>query len=627
MNQMTQTIQTSSIESQNKLYFTGNWFIDAGILGFVNLMETVYGWDLEKLQKKISEEPDKVYFGYFPFAYLYKLLLDKHMKVKPELIENLEKELEEKTFQDNESLFNFVWNTFICDLFEESWVEKKSKLIYKSEAYDKKNKKKCKYKDEYNSQNYLNKIEEREKIINQIQILKHEKVKTFKYKDLEKLMDPENNKSISEDLKKLIESLKAKHLDLEDFLKKEWENNVVKEQKFAKKESKFYRLPIDDAFYKNFLFFHTGKGIIEQRDLFYEVINSDLNEESLKKIDKTINKLLPSQSDFSNINYTKMSTEKIKKQFKLFEIFPIFVSFLCFKHAFKQFRMIGNVFFYSNDLEFSYLVNKKLSIYKDIGSNDENAIFRFTWQQIIDLLVEYKSSWSLENMYIISYEILDNKKQKDVKYIGIPKLQASIIFDDSIREALNKNIQFREDKYCYCWLLEQFIKGEPLYPVIFDHVMLCINDNRKNINYYASTYALSVEANILNFKAENSKKNEINSLFSTNHFFNNYKSLVSEIKEDIRYSSYSASLINQISKDADAKKRLARDLLSALRARDKNRFLNILLKNMNEEKELSRNHNLNRWLSEKIIKNNISFEMYSLMLVINLLKDKGGKNE
>jgi len=32
-----------------ELRFTGNWFIDAGILGFVNLMEEVYGWDLKKI--------------------------------------------------------------------------------------------------------------------------------------------------------------------------------------------------------------------------------------------------------------------------------------------------------------------------------------------------------------------------------------------------------------------------------------------------------------------------------------------------------------------------------------------------------------------------------------------------
>lgn len=32
---------------EDNLHFTGNWFIDAGILGFVNLMEEVYGWELE----------------------------------------------------------------------------------------------------------------------------------------------------------------------------------------------------------------------------------------------------------------------------------------------------------------------------------------------------------------------------------------------------------------------------------------------------------------------------------------------------------------------------------------------------------------------------------------------------
>ncbi|GEM_PF-3795685 len=43
------------------LEFTGNWFIDAGILGFVNLMEEVYGWDLDELtpsQKLIDKSGD-----------------------------------------------------------------------------------------------------------------------------------------------------------------------------------------------------------------------------------------------------------------------------------------------------------------------------------------------------------------------------------------------------------------------------------------------------------------------------------------------------------------------------------------------------------------------------------------
>ena len=54
----------------SKLKFTGNWFIDAGILGFVNLMEKVYGWDLYTLQKKIEENEKLIYYGYFPIAYV-----------------------------------------------------------------------------------------------------------------------------------------------------------------------------------------------------------------------------------------------------------------------------------------------------------------------------------------------------------------------------------------------------------------------------------------------------------------------------------------------------------------------------------------------------------------------------
>ena len=62
-------IQEKNQEQKQPLEFTGNWFIDAGILGFVNLMEEVYGdvWRnetrksdfLEILQEKIDKNPDE----------------------------------------------------------------------------------------------------------------------------------------------------------------------------------------------------------------------------------------------------------------------------------------------------------------------------------------------------------------------------------------------------------------------------------------------------------------------------------------------------------------------------------------------------------------------------------------
>jgi hypothetical protein len=611
------TQQIGMMNQASKLQFTGNWFIDAGILGFVSLMEAVYGWDLEKIEEKIAKDPRKIYYGYFPFAYLYKWLSDRSQEVNHELIVKIKAELEEKDFKSNEDLFDFIWWNFICELFKDSWAKDKSKLIYKNNAY-KINKIKKEY-DYRNTQIYLQKIEEREKIINEIQkkyanevkkILKKEKIEDKE--DIEKLIEIKD-KSIPNDLDKLIELLKEKHFDIINFLKKEWENNVLKAQKFTEEESRFYRIPVDSGFYKNFLFFNFQRGHLEQKRSFFDMVSYNVrNEEMLQKIDKTVNKLLPSEDEFSNISYTKFSSEPFINQIKY-----LFVYLLCFIYSFEEYKNLGHVLFYSPDLKFSYIVNKKLKLHKKKieDSRDPNAIFKFTWQQIINLLVEYKSSWSLENMYIISYQRLDNQAQENVEYIGISKLQASILLDDIIREMLNKRVEYRRIKNNFerKWVLEEFIKGKSLYSIIFNHVKLVL-DKEINLSYYSSFYSLIVDAKILELREQKESKK----LFSEN-YFNNYKALVNEIKEEIRFTSYKASLIREISKDSAYRERLARELLGALEGEDKTMFLNILLKDLNEEKQLCKNVNFNSWIFEKIVLNDISWKNYALILVTHLL--------
>jgi hypothetical protein len=607
------------------LKFTGNWFFDVGILGFVNLMEDVYGWDLKTLQKKINEDKEKVYYGYFPFAYFYKWLLDRNEKVNSKLIENLKEELEKKKFKDNKDLFDFVWFNFICRLFKELWIRKKSELVYKSEAYTRGGKKK-QVKKQYNYKNteiYLKKIEERENLINEIlrkhkdeikKILKVEKeLGKLEYKDLEQILKS-NDDSISLELKKLIELLRKKHEEINNFLNEEWENNVINQQKFTRDEEHFYRIPIDSGFYKNFLFFNNSLGNLEQKDSFYNAICFNFNkEEMLKKIDKPVNKFLPSENEFSNINYTELSTKEFKSQIEY-----LFVYLLCFTYAFEKYENLGYVTFYSNDLELSYIINKKLKLYKNKieKSKDPNIILRVTWQQVIDSLVEYKSSWSLENMYIISYKRLDNQSQENIEYIGIPKLQASILLDDTIRYNLNNRIQFRSKNFenNFCWLLEEFIKGKPLYPIILNHINLVLNEET-SLKINPSTYSLIVDAKILELRSKNKGKSPF-----SNDFFDVYKSLAGEIKKDLMYTSFSASLVKKISKDDDTKRRIARELFGALKEKNKNIFLNILLKNMNENKKLCSNNNLNNFIFEKIIKNDTSYEMYGLLLIMNLLR-------
>jgi len=445
-------------------------------------------------------------------------------------------------------------------------------------------------------------------------ILKVEKeLGKLEYKDLEQLLKS-NDDSISLELKKLIELLREKHEEINNFLNEEWENNVINQQKFTRDEEHFYRIPIDSGFYKNFLFFNNSLGNLEQKDSFYNAICFNFNkEEMLKKIDKSVNKFLPSENEFSNINYTELSTKEFKSQIEY-----LFVYLLCFTYAFEKYENLGYVTFYSNDLELSYIINKKLKLYKKKieKSKDPNIILRVTWQQVIDSLVEYKSSWSLENMYIISYKRLDNQSQENIEYIGIPKLQASILLDDTIRYNLNNRIQFRSKNFenNFCWLLEEFIKGKPLYPIILNHINLVLNEET-SLKINPSTYSLIVDAKILELRSKNKGKSPF-----SNDFFDVYKSLAGEIKKDLMYTSFSASLVKKFSKDDDTKRRIARELFGALKEKNKNIFLNILLKNMNEDKKLCSNNNLNNFIFEKIIKNDTSYEMYGLLLIMNLLR-------
>ncbi|MGC9015161.1 MAG: hypothetical protein ACP5KW_12365, partial [Thermoproteota archaeon] len=200
------------------------------------------------------------------------------------------------------------------------------------------------------------------------------------------------------------------------------------------------------------------------------------------------------------------------------------------------------------------------------------------------------------------------------EYVGIPKIQASVIIDEVIRENLNRSVQLKENKY---WLLEEFVKGKSLYPIALNYINEVLNSkNYKSFYYFSMLYSLIVDSKILEFRESKERTNK--SLFSEK-YFDNYKALVNEIKKEVRFTFSKVSLIQEISKDNEHKERLARELLSALKGEDKNMFLNILLKNLNEEKQLCRNDNLNNWILEKITLNNISWKNYALILVMTLL--------
>ncbi|MEM4367901.1 MAG: hypothetical protein QXO21_02640, partial [Candidatus Anstonellales archaeon] len=292
---------------------------------------------------------------------------------------------------------------------------------------------------------------------------------------------------------------------------------------------------------------------------------------------------------------------------------------------FEKYKGIGNVFFYSHDLKLSYIINKKLKKYKTTLELDKLDIFKLTWEQIIDTLIEYKSSWSLENMYIISYRQLDNKGQEDVEYVGIPKLQASILLDDKIRDELNKSIQFRlrdKDKpyTAYCWLLEEFIKGRPLYPKILGHFWLKISNNNKYFSKNSSLWALAVESTINNLTKDANKpfshsevffKSEKRYCMLTKEIYNSYRKMYLLMKT-------TSSLF-----DKNEKESLLYELFSVLKTNDRFTFNNILLKKLNAKND-SKSEKSKARLIESIFEfnNDVVWKYYAMAILIGLLGDK-----
>ena len=501
-----------SSNNPNKLQFTGNWFIDAGILGFVNLMEEVYGWDLKELQKESEKRAKAVYYWYFPIGYICHVVRERQTKEgleKREQIDSIISEIPEAPQTMNEK-----------DIFERAW----------------------------------------EWIINNEPLIEEKEVKRIKMS---------------------------------------WAGR--------------YRI------LTNFPLFQPRYDLKRQKDIFMSLLGlKEIEDEILRYIDKATSKFLPSASDFPNISFTK-SCITMEDLFSLNSKAPIFI--LTYPLAFisETLDSFGyQIMFYSNELAFTYNVGKKLKLYlKKASERDHKVdIFRLTWNSIIDSVIELESLWSLESMYLIKIKPPKGLRQDldEVEYIGIPKLQASILVEDPIREALNNSVLINKD--LRVWVLEEFIKNKSLYDVVLKHVSYCLREkNERNIQRKMSLYALAIDAKI--------KENNEIELFS-NRFLEGFRSLVNEIKDCYSIINLYAINISRLFDNEEERRQIYYSLISALKKKNRIAFVNILLKKFLEKagnKEVSR---LNRFVFENIIPNDISWENYALALVIGILSFGGG---
>ncbi len=567
-----------------KLNFTGNWFIDLGILGFVNLIEEVYGWDLKHLNEKILLEENIVFYGLFPIAYLNSWLTVRGYKTleKQTKYKEIKSKLENKSSQQ---IFDEVWWDYIFPMFKEAWKKITiKKLLEKQEIYKhwekylavsefvkSLNNLLTNYKNNSNFKNLLN----RKKDINSLTIKDLNKIEDYVEKRKKDNIEKPFNDQFYKDLQNFYGNLQ----ELKNSLLEHWEKLPrMKITKIDDKSRILFRLPLDHGFFKNFMFFNQSKNIWEQKELFYKLIKFDLNEPSLQKIDKTVNKLFPSDKEFPNAIYTQFSTKNFKNISD-----KLFVFLLCFPESFTRVERVS-IIFYSNSLEFSYLVNKKLNITVKRRDTAIDSILNLTWRQIIDTLWEIKSSWALENMYLIQYKKLDNQSQQDVEYLGISKLQAELIIDDKVRDTLNTTIRILDKgNNPNRWLIEEFIKNRPLLPILYRNLGLYFgskDSKNKREKKFKNTKALIYSAALNKVISELGVEKAI--LFS-NDFFCRKTSTLEEVKDTIqRYFSLMFMTEELFSQESpDDIKSLAYRLFSRLRRSQKYPFVNELLKELN----------------------------------------------
>ena len=610
--------------TRDALNFTGNWYLDLGILGFLRIMEEFWRLSLDDLRDIVNKDTDRTIFGFFPIAYFHHLLsrkIDDKFEEAHREGDKLEKELKKLSLE-------------LEDITEQLKSRRSKKLLAKKEKLEEKRK-------------FL------EKELNEFR--KKLKELEDKYRDLISMKNKNN-------LKESIEKLHSK----EGIFNVAWEyirnlaiilqriSNTINELKKRKKKSKkqtrpskdssssvegTLKIPVSSLFLHNFMMFNPS---LSEEDAFkaclWMILSIDLSNpktiemsqrfiesqtskskgwfmkqlETLQKLDKTISKFLASESKLTNVYYAPTNSRTL---YKLIRIPPL-VFLMCFELAFERFGDLGNYAFYSPDLEFAYTVNKKMRIKKEYVKG--KGILRFTWDAIIDSLHERYATWVLEDMYIIKYDWQrDPRTGKPrpvlikVEYIGIDKLRASLIIDDKIRRSLNLRLVIRKDKEVLMnvWLIERFLQGDSLYPLILTYFRHIVSEHRLEYPKQKLKRVLATEIALL--KAKRTKK-----LFGLEFFEGEWivKNNIREFLANLRMVSKIVNIISTPERDKLASFILK--LLSALERRNRNIFMNILLTELNKYRIEIPDNVLKALFSNTFMKEH--WEYFALGLLISL---------
>lgn len=585
------------------LEFTGNWFVDSGILGFIFIIEDIYGFDIHKI-REISENEKLLYYGLFPFAYLCSEINRKSKsRVSSELINEFIKALFDSEFDSPDEIFEFTWNSYITRAAMDLWIENKTEsTIFKKKVPDK-------LPDDV--KNLALKVKELEKNLidnnsEELGEIFKRKFKGFKFDDIDRIFSvpDENLREISEEFSESFRDYKDHLLRFRELLKGMWLRDVIGTSSIPEDLDSFYRIPIDNKFYKNFVFFQQSTTHQKQKQGLFDIISFRVDDlDVLRRVDKTINKFLTSYKKAKNTYYTPLTSKHLKGFSKY-----LFVYLISFDRAFEFFNRLGYVLFYSNDIEITYRVNKKLRLRK--SKIEENSVLmRVTWQEIIDSLIELKSSWALENMYIIKYRDVNSQTQRfvDVEYIGISKIHASILLDDVIRDAINYNLHVSQSEYR--WLLENLIQNKPLKPLIMRHIILRANRKTGQMGIKPLLYSLAIDSEIFSRKEPEVFNDPL-------QISARMDEIVLRIKETYREMNTARGNIQELIPPGTRENNI-NQLISILRRNNRYLFVNNLLKILIQENAAF--HSLKNYLFNRILQNDDTWDIYAAALLTGFL--------
>jgi len=416
-------------------------------------------------------------------------------------------------------------------------------------------------------------------------------------------------------------------MDKKDLFERAWKWIIINEPLISETKRGKSRIKMSWAgryrILTNFPLFQPGYDLERQKNIFMSLLGlKEIEDEILMYIDKATSKFLPSASDFPNIPFTK-SCITMDSLLSLNPKAPMFILTYPLAFVSEVLNLLEyQILFYSNELAFTYNVNKKLKLYLKKASQEDRQIniFRITWNSIIDSISELESLWSLESMYLIKIKPPTGQRQdlNEVEYIGIPKLQASIILDDAIRDALNRNIPVKASNGRIekrIWILEEFIKNKPLLPHLIHNLHLYLAEPMNQRDYISKrtlVYASMVDAKVREFGSDNR-------LFG-DHFFNSYRQLLSEIKDDARWAFGVINSVSGLFENQDDRENYANLLLRAIKRGDKYRFINAILKALVEKKgEEKVVKNITNFIFNRILPNDLSWKNYALILIAGLI--------